>query len=91
ARRREAPGADADVAEAWADRLEESSDTHAVAEWRERYRATQDALAGLTDAQRICLMLQSAGASYKRIGEITGFSLRKIERSVLEGRASLYT
>lgn len=91
ARRREAPGADADVAEAWADRLEESSDTHAVAEWRERYRAMQDALAGLTDAQRICLMLQSAGASYKRIGEITGFSLRKIERSVLEGRASLYT
>ena len=53
---------------------------------RERYRSIQDGLAGLTDAQRICLMLQTAGASYERIREITGFSLRKVERSVLEGR-----
>ena len=29
-------------------------------EWRERYRVIQDGLAGLTDAQRICLILQSA-------------------------------
>ena len=34
-------------------------------------------------------MLQTAGASYERIREITGFSLRKVERSVLEGRAGL--
>ena len=60
-----------------------------LAEWRERYRSIQDGLAGLTDAQRTCLMLQTAGASYERIHEITGFSLRKVERSVLEGRAGL--
>jgi len=59
------------------------------AEWRERYLAVSDALARLSEAQRICLMLQSAGASYALIGEITGYSPRKVERSVLEGRASL--
>jgi hypothetical protein len=35
-------------------------------------------------------MLQSAGASYARIGELTGYSARKIERSVLEGRRNLH-
>jgi RNA polymerase sigma factor (sigma-70 family) len=89
ARRRESPGMETDVAEAVADRAEDDMALHALAEWRERYRSIQDGLAGLTDAQRICLILQSAGASYERIGEITGYSLRKVERSVLEGRASL--
>ena len=89
ARRREGPGAELDVAEACADRVADSVAVDAVAEWRERYRFIQDGLAGLTDAQRVCLILQSAGASYERIRQITGFSLRKVERSVLEGRASL--
>lgn len=90
ARRREGPGAEADVAETCAHELADSLAVDAMAEWRERYRFLQDGLAGLTDSQRICLILQSAGASYRRIGEITGFSLRKVERSVLEGRASLH-
>lgn len=89
ARRREAPGLEADVAETHAEQVADETRVDAVAEWRERYRFIQDGLAGLTDAQRICLILQSAGASYARIGELTGFSLRKVERSVLEGRTSL--
>jgi RNA polymerase sigma factor (sigma-70 family) len=89
ARRREGPGAAADVAETFAEQAVDAPALDAVAEWRERYRFIQDGLAGLTDAQRVCLILQSAGASYERIREITGYSLRKVERSVLEGRASL--
>ena len=89
ARRREGPGAEADVAEAYEDRLEDAVAVDALAEWRERYRSIQDGLAALTEAQRVCLMLQTAGASYERIHEITGFSLRKVERSVLEGRKGL--
>ncbi len=88
-RRRETPGTEADVAEAYEERLHEAVPLDALAEWRERYRSIQDGLAGLTDAQRVCLMLQTAGASYERIRQITGYSLRKVERSVLEGRRSL--
>lgn len=88
-RRREGPGVEADVPDAYANSLEVAVSVDALAEWRERYRSIQDGLAGLTDAQRICLMLRTAGVSYERIHEITGFSLRKVERSVLEGRASL--
>ena len=79
----------ADVADAEGATVEEAVPVDVLAEWRERYRSIQDGLAGLTDAQRTCLMLQTAGASYERIHEITGFSLRKVERSVLEGRAGL--
>ncbi len=89
ARRREGPGVEADVAEAYENHLEDAVAVDAVAEWRERYRSIQDGLAALTEAQRVCLMLQTAGASYARIHEITGFSLRKVERSVLEGRRGL--
>lgn len=88
-RRREGPGVEADVPEAYENSLEVAVSLDALAEWRERYRSIQDGLAGLTDAQRICLMLRTAGVSYERIHEITGFSLRKVERSVLEGRARL--
>ena len=89
ARHREGPGVAADVPEAYENTLEEAVSLDALAEWRERYRSIQDGLAGLTNAQRVCLMLQSAGVSYERIREITGFSLRKVERSVLEGRSNL--
>ncbi|HTI35554.1 MAG TPA: sigma-70 family RNA polymerase sigma factor [Miltoncostaea sp.] len=89
ARRREGPAPAADVADAQGAALEDAIAVDVLAEWLERYRAIQDGLAGLTDAQRTCLMLQTAGASYERIRELTGFSLRKVERSVLEGRAGL--
>jgi RNA polymerase sigma factor (sigma-70 family) len=90
ARRREGPGVEDDVAAAFAELAEDGIGPEAVVEWRDRYRAMQDALAGLTEAQRVCLMLQSAGASYARIGELTGYTARKIERSVLEGRRNLH-
>ena len=89
ARHREGPAAGADVPDGYGEVLEDGVSVDVLAEWRERYRSIQDGLAGLSDAQRICLMLQTAGASYERIREITGFSLRKVERSVLEGRADL--
>jgi RNA polymerase sigma factor (sigma-70 family) len=90
ARRREGPAVEDDLASAFAEIAEGGIGPDAVVEWRDRYRAMQDALAGLTEAQRVCLMLQSAGASYARIGELTGYSARKIERSVLEGRRNLH-
>jgi RNA polymerase sigma factor (sigma-70 family) len=89
-RRREGPAGAEDVAVTAARSVEEPVGPEALAEWRERYRAVQDGLAGLTESQRICVMLKSAGASYAEIAAITGFSLRKVERSVLEGRAGLH-
>jgi RNA polymerase sigma factor (sigma-70 family) len=63
----------------------------AVAEWRERYRAIQDAMNGLTGHQRACLMLYSAGVTYEEIRRATGFSDRKIRRSISEGRTLLHS
>ena len=90
ARRREGPNGEADLAETYAERVPDGVAVDAVAEWRHRYRVIQDGLAGLTDAQRVCLILQSGGASYERIRQLTGYTLRKVERSVVEGRASLH-
>jgi len=89
-RRRESPAAVEDLAITLSEAAEEALGPDAVAEWRERYGAIRDGLAALTESQRVCLMLKSAGASYVEIGEITGFSMRKIERSVLEGRERLH-
>lgn len=89
-RRREGPGVEADVALIAAEAPADDVPPEATVEWRERYGAIQDALGGLTEAQRVCLMLQSAGASYETICAITGYSRRKVERSVLEGRAALH-
>ena len=72
ARRREGPNGEADLAETYAERVPDGLAVDAVAEWRDRYRVIQDGLAGLTDAQRICLILQSGGASYERIRQLTG-------------------
>ncbi|MSO44079.1 MAG: sigma-70 family RNA polymerase sigma factor [Thermoleophilia bacterium] len=61
----------------------------AVAEWRERYRTLQDALTSLNEAERICLLLRTAGVSRAEIGTMTGFTDRKVERSIVRGRARL--
>lgn len=90
AQRRDGPASAADVAETAAETIASPIGVEAIATWRERYGALHDALGGLTEAQRTCLMLQSAGATYQRIHEVTGFSLRKVERAVLEGRRSLH-
>lgn len=89
AQRREGPASAGDVAEVLAEQLVTPVGIDALADWRERYRAIQDALATLTESQQVCLILQSAGATYATIQELTGYSLRKVERSVLEGRARL--
>jgi len=88
-RRREGPAAGEDLAATLTTRPERAPGPDAVAEWRERYRGVRTALNALTDSQRVCLMLRSAGASYAEIASVTGFSARKVERSVLEGRAAL--
>ncbi|HMM49784.1 MAG TPA: sigma-70 family RNA polymerase sigma factor [Miltoncostaeaceae bacterium] len=86
---REGPSAEADLRDTAAETLTPPRSVETLAAWRERYRALDEALSDLTEAQRTCLILQSAGQSYGQIGEITGFSARKVERSVLEGRRRL--
>lgn len=88
-RRREGPSRFEDTAET-ADRdVDTGADTQALAEWRHRYRTLAEALNGISDSQRVCLILQAGGASYDAICQSTGFSRRKVERSILEGRAAL--
>lgn len=89
-RQREGPAPEEDLAVSLADRAADLLGPDAVAEWRERYRGLRAGLNALTEAQRVCLMLKSAGASYAEIAAMTGFSMRKIERSILEGRAALH-
>ena len=90
ANRREEPrGDDEIIALAGAAAPRGAGDPHTVYAWRERYRTIQDALSGLTTSQRACLMLRSAGATRNEIEEITGFSTRKVERSIIEGRRRL--
>ncbi|MCB0873778.1 MAG: sigma-70 family RNA polymerase sigma factor [Thermoleophilia bacterium] len=84
-RHRETPASDQQL-ESAGDPVDSS---FARLEWRERYLRVHDALGHLTESQRTCVLLQAAGASYESIGEATGFSRRKVERSVLEGRAAL--
>lgn len=61
----------------------------AVLEWRERYHAVQDAILGLPDRERVCLMMQSAGMSHEEIQEFTGYSDRQVRRAIEEGRSRL--
>lgn len=88
-RRRETPHIDDELIELAGTTTEGYNDGLRVVTWRERYRTVQDALGGLNDAQRVCLILRTAGASHGEIGEITGFSPRQVERSIVEGRARL--
>ena len=60
-----------------------------VAEWHERHRQLRDALGTLTEPERVCVALKGAGLSYAEIAEKTGFTPRKVERSLVEGRDRL--
>ena len=88
-RSREAPTPHTDLDQAITARFEQPAGPHAVAEWRERYRGLQDAWSGLSDAQRVCLMLRSTGVSRPEIQVMTGFSERQVHRSIAEGYARL--
>lgn len=91
ARRRELPLPDGDLeASVTRDRAAGTGEPDAVMEWRERYRAIHDAMCGLTHPQRTCLMLRSAGLSRPEIAAITGYSERKIHRSIIEARSRLH-
>ena len=91
AHRRELPVTDDDLeASMTLERSAEIPEPDAVLEWRERYRAIQDAICGLTESQRMCLMLRSAGLSRVEIMSITGYSDRKVHRSIIEGRSRLH-
>jgi RNA polymerase sigma factor (sigma-70 family) len=89
-RRREAPAGARDLAESLAAEPSREQGPDAQAEWRERYGHLQDALAALTEPQRVCLLLRSAGAGHPEIAVITGYSARKVERSIVEGRARMH-
>ncbi|MFN8120808.1 MAG: sigma-70 family RNA polymerase sigma factor [Thermoleophilia bacterium] len=88
-RRREGPMPGADAADTAELVPDDRQPAEVRAQWRERYLIVQDALGRLTEAQRMCVLLQASGASYEAIERFTGFSRRKVERSVLEGRAAL--
>jgi len=88
-RTREAP-ADAEVVTAAVDRAHGGGDEpSAVAEWKERYRTLQDAMTSLSEAERICLLLRTAGVSRAEIRGMTGYTERKVERSIVRGRERL--
>ena len=88
-RSREEPTPPTDLDQAITARAEQPAGPQAVAEWRERYRGLQDAWSGLSDAQKVCLMLRSTGVSRHEIQVITGFSERQVHRSIAEGYARL--
>ncbi len=61
-----------------------------AAGWHERHRQLRDALGTLTESERTCVALSGAGLSYAEIAERTGFTQRKVERSLVEGRSRLH-
>ena len=88
-RTRETP-AEAEVVAAAVDRTHEGRDEPAaVMEWKERYRTLQDAMTSLSEAERICLLLRTAGVSRAEIRGMTGYTERKVERSIVRGRERL--
>jgi RNA polymerase sigma factor (sigma-70 family) len=55
-------------------------------ERREQVARSREALQALKPAELRALALLAAGCSYAEIGEITGFSARKVNRCIVEGR-----
>jgi RNA polymerase sigma factor (sigma-70 family) len=55
-------------------------------ERRERIARSREALRALKPAEQRSLTLLAAGYTYAEIGQITGYSNRKVERSLVEGR-----
>lgn len=88
--RQESPGDADDLVTDLTERSGAAPSADAMAEWRERYQGLRAALNVLTESQRVCLMLRSAGSSYGEIAVVTGYSSRKVERAVSEGRATLH-
>lgn len=88
-RGRETPAGD-DIQVAVDARGHESREPAAVAEWRERYRTLQDAMTSLNEAERVCLLLRTAGVSRAEIGSMTGYTDRKVERSIVRARKRLH-
>ncbi len=88
-RQRERPAGDA-ISTVVDDHGTEAREPSAVAEWRERYRTLQDAMTSLNEAERVCLLLRTAGVSRAEIGSMTGYTDRKVERSIVHARKRLH-
>ena len=88
-RGRETPAGD-NIVTAVDERGAEAREPAAVAEWRERYRTLQDAMTSLNEAERVCLLLRTAGVSRAEIGSMTGYTDRKVERSIVRARKRLH-
>lgn len=85
----ESPAGEGVITNAIDSRTAADSAPDAVAEWRERYRTLQDAMTSLSDAERVCLLLRTAGVSRAEIRALTGFTDRKVERCIVQGRQRL--
>ena len=88
-RGREAPAGD-EIVDAVDTSGAAAREPSAVAEWRERYRTLQDAMTSLNEAERVCLLLRTAGVSRAEIGSLTGYTDRKVERSIVHARKRLH-
>jgi RNA polymerase sigma factor (sigma-70 family) len=86
-RRREAPGTSADLAESDRAVAADARRPDVIAEWRERHADVKEALSGLSETQRSCLILRTAGLGHEQIAELTGRPLRQVERAISRGRA----
>lgn len=86
-RLREAPGAAADLAETDRAVAADARRPDVIAEWRERHADVKEALSGLSETQRACLILRTAGLGHEQIAELTGRPLRQVERAISRGRA----
>ena len=86
-RRREAPEPGADVAASDRAVAPDARRPDVVAEWRERHADVTEALSGLSETQRTCLILRTAGLGHAQIAEMTGRPLRQVERAISRGRA----
>ncbi len=86
-RRREAPEAAGDLAGTDRTVAADARRPDVIAEWRERHADVKEALFGLSETQRSCLILRTAGLGHEQIAELTGRPLRQVERAISRGRA----
>lgn len=68
---------------------DEQGDPAVLAERREDALRLADLISGLKPVERRALLLLGLGYSYKEIAELSGWSVRKVDRCITEGRAAI--
>jgi RNA polymerase sigma factor (sigma-70 family) len=68
---------------------DEQGDPAALAERREDALYLADLISRLKPVERRALMLLGLGYSYREIAELSGWSVRKVDRCISEGRAAV--